>query len=161
MHDLTTMGPEAALRTVLTALLLAWAAWWCVGLLAALVDRRLAARLAPPLLRALLATGAVMAVQAPSHASTSDVDALQGLSLPERPPTAAPQPEPARAPAASAHVVAPGESLWSIVRERSPVADDAAVSDRVRAWHGANRAVIGPDPDLIHPGQRLDPPGAR
>ena len=101
MHDLTTMGPEAALRTVLTALLLAWAAWWCVGLLAALVDRRLAARLAPPLLRALLATGAVMAVQAPSHASTSDVDALQRLprsrSRPDPPPRPHTSSHPARA----------------------------------------------------------------
>lgn len=155
------MGPEAALRTVLTAALLAWAAWWCVSLIVALVDRRLAARLAPPLLRALLATGAVVAVQTPSHAATSDVDALRGLSLPERPPTAAPAPEPSREPVEPAHVVAPGDSLWSIVRERSPAADDADVGDQVRAWYRTNRAVIGPDPDLIHPGQRLDPPGAR
>lgn len=161
MHDLTSMGPETALRAVLTAVLLAWAGWWCVGLVAALVDRRLAARLAPPLLRALLATGAVMAVQAPSQAAVGDVDALRGLSLPERPPTAAPAPEPEPAPAEPAHVVASGESLWSIVRERSPAADDADVGDHVGDWYRTNRAVIGPDPDLILPGQRLDPPGAR
>lgn len=160
MHDLTSMGPETALRAVLTAVLLVWAAWWCVGLVVALVDRRLAARLAPPLLRALLATGAVVAVQAPSHAATSDVDSLQGLSLPERPLTAGPTPEPTQ-PTESAHVVAPGDSLWSIVRERSPAADDADVGEQVRDWYRTNRAVIGPDPDLIHPGQRLDPPGAR
>lgn len=159
MQDLTSMGPEAALRTVLTATLLAWVAWWCVSLVVALVDRRLAARLAPPLLRALLVTGAVVAVPTPSHAATSDVDALRGLSLPERTPTAAPVPT--RQQVEPAHVVAPGDSLWSIVRERSPAADDADVGDQVRAWYRTNRTVIGPDPDLIHPGQRLDPPGAR
>ncbi|WP_410185787.1 LysM peptidoglycan-binding domain-containing protein [Aeromicrobium sp. MLTX1] len=161
MQDLTSMGPETALRTVLTAVLLVWAAWWCVGLVVALVDRRLAARLAPPLLRALLATGAVVAVQAPSHAAVGGVDALRGLSLPERPLTAAPAPAPTHEPVADAHVVAPGESLWSIVREHSPDAGEADVGDQVRAWYRTNRAVLGPDPDLIHPGQRLDPPGAR
>lgn len=155
------MGPEAALRTVLTGALLAWAAWWGISLVVALIDRNLAARLAPPLLRALLATGAVVAVQTPGHAATSDVDALRGLSLPERTPTATPAPEPSREPAEPAHVVTSGDSLWSIVHERSPAADDADVAAQVRAWYRANRAAIGPDPDLIHPGQRLDPPGAR
>lgn len=161
MPDLTSMGPEAALRTVFSAVLLAWAGWWCVGLVIALADRRLAARIAPPVLRALLATGAVVAAQAPSHATAGDVDSLRGLPLPERPTTPGPAPVPVRAPAADAHVVVPGESLWSIVRERSPAADDAEVADQVRRWYRANRAVIGSDPDLIHPGQRLDPPGDR
>jgi len=60
-----------------------------------------------------------------------------------------------------AHIVLPGDSLWSIVRERAPDADDAHVEAAVERWHRANRAVIGDDPDLIQPGQRLDPPGAR
>ena len=37
-------------------------------------------------------------------------------------------------------------------------ADDAEVLSAVTRWHARNRHVIGPDPDLLHPGQRLVPP---
>ncbi|MET1133470.1 MAG: LysM domain-containing protein [Aeromicrobium sp.] len=159
MLDLSAHGPEAALRAVLAGVLALWVAWWCLGLLLALADRRLAARLAPPLLRALLVTGAVVSVQSPARAAPGGVEALQGLALPDRPLTATPAPV-APAPEPQAHLVVPGDSLWSIVRDRSPGADDARLDAAVDRWYRANRAVIGDDPDLIQPGQRLDPPGA-
>jgi nucleoid-associated protein YgaU len=56
-------------------------------------------------------------------------------------------------------VVRPGDTLWGLTRaELPPTADDSAVADRVREIHRANRAVIGADPDLIQPHQRLRMP---
>jgi len=45
--------------------------------------------------------------------------------------------------------------LWSIVVRRHPGEPAAATARRVDHLHRANRRVIGPDADLIHPGQRL------
>ncbi len=56
--------------------------------------------------------------------------------------------------------VSPGDTLWGLARRT--LADDAAhrqVERRWRAIYAANRRVVGDDPDLIHPGQRLLLPG--
>ncbi|AYY12072.1 hypothetical protein EF847_04450 [Actinobacteria bacterium YIM 96077] len=56
--------------------------------------------------------------------------------------------------------VRPGDTLWDIVDEHiGPEATPSDVAREWPRWHAANRAVIGADPDLIHPGQRLVPPG--
>jgi nucleoid-associated protein YgaU len=53
-------------------------------------------------------------------------------------------------------VVKPGDSLWELAgAELGPAAADSAVASRWPQWYAANRAVIGPDPDLILPGQVL------
>lgn len=52
-------------------------------------------------------------------------------------------------------VVREGDSLWDLVATRMPGADDRWVAGAVAATYRANRRVIGPDPDLIRPGQRL------
>ena len=61
------------------------------------------------------------------------------------------------------HVVVRGDCLWSIAEtrlaqalEREPTAGEVATA--VHAWWSANRAVIGPDPDLLLPGQVLRAP---
>ncbi|MBA2773062.1 MAG: LysM peptidoglycan-binding domain-containing protein [Nocardioidaceae bacterium] len=52
-----------------------------------------------------------------------------------------------------------GDSLWRIAaRELVGNASDPAVAARVDQWYVRNRAVIGPDPDLIFPGTQLDRP---
>ncbi|MGC4944060.1 LysM peptidoglycan-binding domain-containing protein [Kribbella sp. DT2] len=57
------------------------------------------------------------------------------------------------------HVVLRGESLWSIAAaELGAGASDSAVAARWPQWYAANRAVIGPDPDLLLPGQVLHSP---
>jgi hypothetical protein len=60
------------------------------------------------------------------------------------------------------HVVRPGESLWSIaahaLRAVGRDASNAAVVAAWPAWYRENEAVIGPDPDLIRPGQVLTTP---
>ncbi|MFF7177464.1 transglycosylase family protein [Streptomyces sp. NPDC008121] len=71
----------------------------------------------------------------------------------QRPPTAAPKPPAAVTPTSvptvrEMYTVAPGDSLSRIARE-----------EQVRGgWpqlYEENRAVVGGDPDMIHPGQRL------
>lgn len=58
-------------------------------------------------------------------------------------------------------VVAPGDSLWSIVGGRlGPLATAADIADAWPAWFEANRTTIGDDPSLLIPGQVLTaPPG--
>lgn len=121
--------------------------------------------------------------------AVGSAQALRGLPLPDRPtdqrgrgpatgwpgvpapePTAEPAPEPTAAPAAAATravrrvVVRPGDTLWSLARDDLPPADrasDAAVGAHWRVLHQLNSGVLGPDPDLIVPGQRLTlPPSA-
>ena len=65
--------------------------------------------------------------------------------------------------AASKHVVAVGDTLWDIAAARLAPAERSAANIQ-RYWrqiHRANRAVIGADPDLIHPGTRLAVPPFR
>lgn len=77
-------------------------------------------------------------------------------------------PVPARTSGASgsatggAVVVRPGDSLWHLADARLPAAAPAGdVVDLVERLHHRNHGVIGPDPDLIRPGQRLVVPPVR
>jgi hypothetical protein len=63
------------------------------------------------------------------------------------------------------HVVLRGDCLWDIATDwlqrqapGTPITDPE-VQRATRAWWQANAAVIGPDPDLLLPGQVLRPPG--
>ncbi len=58
------------------------------------------------------------------------------------------------------YLVRPGDCLWSIAeRAIGPEATHAAIARAWPRWWRANRSVIGPDPAVIHPGQRLVVPG--
>lgn len=58
-------------------------------------------------------------------------------------------------------VVRRGDTLWDLAaRLLGPQAGAAEVAREWPRWHAANRDLIGPDPDLIRPGQRLRPPAA-
>ncbi len=84
------------------------------------------------------------------------------------PPVVRPQPDvatvsaAARRPAPDAPaevVVRRGDSLWSVAaRHLGEEATDAEVAAEWPRWYTANRTVIGPDPDLILPGQVLRAP---
>ncbi|GAA2146059.1 LysM peptidoglycan-binding domain-containing protein [Nocardioides koreensis] len=83
------------------------------------------------------------------HAGAVSVSPVQGLPLPDRATGAVPgggrMSRPGPAPSTPLMVVRVGDTLWDLAGE-SP------------AWHRIyelNRDVIGPDPDLIRPGQRL------
>jgi hypothetical protein len=77
-----------------------------------------------------------------------------------------PVPERPDRPPPGAHVVVRGDCLWDIVAARlaveaghRPTAGEIAAA--VQAWWRANAEVIGPDPDLLLPGQVLRPPATR
>ena len=56
-------------------------------------------------------------------------------------------------------VVRRGDTLWGLAARRlGPDASAAEVAAEWPRWYAANRRVIGPDPDLLRPGQRLVPP---
>lgn len=58
-------------------------------------------------------------------------------------------------------VVAPGDSLWSIVEHHlGPLSTAADIAEAWPAWYDTNRAVIGDDPSLLLPGQVLRAPQA-
>ncbi|MCL1593495.1 MAG: LysM peptidoglycan-binding domain-containing protein [Actinomycetia bacterium] len=63
----------------------------------------------------------------------------------------------------TAYTVVAGDSLWAIARERlaqsGVVPSGSEVSVFWRSIYEANTTVIGPDPDLILPGQVLAIPG--
>jgi hypothetical protein len=67
---------------------------------------------------------------------------------------------PHRGRAVSDHVVVRrGDTLWDIAaRALGPDASAADIAASWPRWHAANRSTIGPDPDLILPGQLLRPP---
>ncbi len=91
-------------------------------------------------------------VAAPSRPAHHD---LTGLQLPDRPVAAAPSP----AADTAAVVVRRGDTLWAIAaRSLPPGASAADIARACARWHAANRDVIGDDPNLIFPMQRLVPP---
>ena len=67
---------------------------------------------------------------------------------------------PHRARAVSEEVVVRrGDTLWDIAaRHLGPDASAADIAAEWPRWYVANRSLVGPDPGLIRPGQRLRPP---
>ena len=82
---------------------------------------------------------------------------------PTRDPAPRPQEPAVPASADEPHVVVRGDCLWSIAAGQLATRDgrqptNGEIASAVRAWWRTNAAVIGPDPDLILPGQVLSPP---
>jgi hypothetical protein len=106
-----------------------------------------------------LVSGLAQPALASSGSSRSHHDrgliALVGLPLPDR-ATAPPSRHGAAARTRSSVVVGAGDCLWSIAsRDLPPGARASDIAARWQAIYAANRAVIGPDPDLLEPGQLL------
>ena len=161
--------------------LLAWAAWsWgALGLVLTAASaapgaggalaRGLSRLVLPASLRTAsgVALGIGLVVAAPAAAAAPPV-APAPVAVPDwptgDPAPAAPAPPdwPSTSPTAEKYVVVPGDCLWRIAEGRllaaGPDPTDADVAHAVDRWWSANADVIGPDPDLIHPGQVLLPP---
>ncbi|MDX6258139.1 MAG: hypothetical protein QOJ11_4473 [Frankiales bacterium] len=83
----------------------------------------------------------------------------RGIGLVTTVPTRSltPQAEPRREPATV--TVHAGDSLWRIAARALPRGCGQQAIERAwHRWYAANRGVIGPDPDLLQPGQQLTPP---
>ncbi len=143
--------------------------------LAGVMTAPLAAAAAPPdpgfgAVLAPAPSGSDPSAGAVPRAPASVPDAPASVPVPgwvPAPPTVRPAPgtellarAPRPAPVDDAVVVHRGDTLWSIAaRHLAPGASDAEIAAAWPRWYAANRAVIGPDPQLILPGQRLRPPG--
>jgi hypothetical protein len=105
-------------------------------------------------------TPSPVAGPAPAAGATSPV--AGSPANPPGPPSATPRPavEAAARPAGPAIVVVQrGDCLWDIAaRALGDGASDADVAAAWPRWYAANRDVVGPDPDLLHPGAVLRPP---
>lgn len=161
-------GFEGTLVRLCAAVAAGCALWGWLGALVVVAEALAAPAAASPartpgvpsaVRRAVLAAcGVAVSVGGPALAAPGG-DAHQGL-----PAALAGLPFPARAmdlPARTHHVVLvrPGDSLWAITARRlSPTADDAEITAGWRALYARNRAVVGDDPSLIHPGQELTLP---
>ncbi len=166
---LSGVDPTTALLAATTVIgwaVLAWLALsLCLSMLARLPGRLgrwagdLADAITPGLVRraAAAALGASL-VTAPAVATAAVIDPGVGgvtvsTSILDR-PTATVAPAPV-----TGVLVRPGDSLWAIAaRALGPQAAVAAVAAEWPRWYAANRAVIGPDPGLLHPGQWLVAP---
>lgn len=115
----------------------------------------------PRAVRASLFTGVAIAAMGVAPASAETQHDLDGLPLPDRPTVTSADPASSREtpPVTDRVTVKQGDSLWQIAADHAP--RDASVADvaaATRAWHRANRAEIGADPNLLHPGQPLVAP---
>jgi nucleoid-associated protein YgaU len=69
---------------------------------------------------------------------------------------------PAHSPRPSLYVVRQGDCLWTIAaRQLGARATVDTVAATWPRWYAANHAVIGADPNVVHPGQRLVVPEER
>jgi LysM domain len=154
-------------------LLVAVAAWALVGCaawavvigLAAVVEATSAGRLpatawvgCPRSLRRLLFAGLGVALVGTGPLQTSATASTEApLPVPAR-PVGTVQADNEADPRPGL-VVRPGDSLWRIAEQRlHSSASTDEVATLVHRLHHLNRGVIGPDPDLIRPGQRLAVP---
>jgi hypothetical protein len=105
---------------------------------------------------------------APAGSTVPDWPSVEATSAtpdwPARSTTTVPD-WPAGPDVTGAHVVVRGDCLWRIAAGRlldelGRHASNGEVATAVRAWWAANADVIGPDPDLLLPGQVLRPPGS-
>lgn len=160
--------PDALVGTA-SLLALAIAGWSLLTVALVLVggSSRLVCALTPALLRRALLVGAAgVLVVGPAHAEQRVSPDLQqrhsvsGLPLPDRPSIdAVVRPAAADTPSVAPVEVRRGDTLWAIAaRSLPPGADVNDIARATAAWHDANRDVIGDDPDLIFPTQRLVPP---
>ena len=184
-HVADSAGPDTLVLAWAGAL--AWTVWgWgVIGLLltAATAAPGLLGRVAAALLRGVLPAGARRAVAvalgiglgvglttpafatAPGSVAAAAPDWPPAAAAPDWPDAAPAEPAPDRpTPVDGDHVVLRGDCLWDIAAADLTAAagsppTDTAIADAVAAWWTTNRSVIGPDPDLLLPGQVLHPPG--
>lgn len=168
LHALTGTDFSAALIALASLLQLAVATWvlGISALSAFLGPSRTLRAITPRLMRRALFAGAAGALvvspavadpaSAPGEGVAVSTHSLGGLRLPDRPLAG---PAPTMEPP-TVVVVEPGDTLWAIAAQSLPGdATDAEIAAACARWYAANRAVIGPDPNLIFPAQQLVPPG--
>ncbi|MDO5672191.1 MAG: LysM peptidoglycan-binding domain-containing protein [Actinomycetaceae bacterium] len=87
----------------------------------------------------------------------------QDVTLSPQPPTPTPKTQATPSPqfqASDSHTVKPGESLWSIAAAHLPeeLRNDSTVAKEWPKWYAENQELIGSNPHMIYPGQKLRTP---
>ena len=177
-HNLNDFEFDRSLVAAATLLLVGLSAWSLACMTLALAADRavviavLAHLVTPGFLRRALFVGAVGAfaigpavaasntgrsLEIPARSVTSQ--SLDGLRLPDRPLGA--DASVSSPPEARPRVIQVnrGDTLWSIASHHlGPGASVPKIKAAAENWYSTNRQLIGPDPDLIIPGQQLTPP---
>jgi nucleoid-associated protein YgaU len=157
-----TSGPDSLV--IAAAGLLAWAVWaWGVVGLALTAASALPGAVGS---LARLATHVVLPAGARTPAARAPSPPPAPAPSPASPPADDQVPDwPTDPPdvAEGSHVVLRGDCLWHIAEARLRQASgqpptSGEIARAVHAWWSANAEVIGPDPDLLLPGQVLRPP---
>lgn len=107
--------------------------------------------------------------EAAAAAATIDLDPGWTPAVPPPAPRLAPSPELltgvprlVSTPEQDEIVVRRGDTLWDLAARTLPVtATDAEIATEWPRWYAANTDVVGPDPDLLVPGQRLRVPAGQ
>jgi hypothetical protein len=149
-------------------------AGWLAERLTPLLLRRLTWRLLSVSLGAVVATGpalvggpaqgdarspAVAGLPVPGLDRPAIERAMGSLDRPAARTAARSHPAHPRQPAGQSVMVHVGDTLWDIAaRQLGPGARPGEIAREWPRWHAANRAVIGPDPRRLQPGQVLVPP---
>ena len=106
--------------------------------------------------RGVVAVGTVLVVAAAGVSFA----ASGGGHEPRPPAVSADWPTHAHGRHEAAVTVQRGDCLWDIARRRLTHPTPTRVATDWPRWWRTNRGVIGPDPDLVQPGQRLTPPAS-
>jgi nucleoid-associated protein YgaU len=158
--------PVVGLCEVLLALAAVWACAVVVSVMVELWRARAAGRRASLRRAVLVCCGVAMVASAP--AATADDQhpqpaTIAGLPMPDRAtgPAHHPTSQHPTSQAARIVVVRPGDCLWHLAAAGlRPGADPDEIAARSHAIYELNRTLIGADPNLILPGQRLVVPAA-
>jgi hypothetical protein len=150
--------------------LVACAGWACLMVAAAVIETASRGRVVatswvatPPAVRRLLLAGLGVALvggpPGPVSATMAGGASPRPAPLPATTPALAVPARPLDAETAPAVVVRPGDTLWRLAADALPMrASTAEIAMATHRWYARNRRVIGPDPDLIRPGQHLHAP---
>lgn len=140
------MGPDAAIVEAATCTAVVTAGLVIAGMVAAALRDR------PGVGKAVLSVGVAAAVTG------------GGVAIAEPGNGRAPHPPAVSVdwPTGSNHprsvLVVPGDSLWSIAAHRIERPTAVRIAAAWPHWWHTNRQVVGSDPNVIRPGQRLRPP---
>lgn len=180
------VGPDAAAGATAGALLWLVAAWVAVGLAAGAVSllpgalgrwgHAVACRVTPAAVRRIVITaagtsilmspvtaGAAPSIGAPAPPGSSSM--LPPVGWPIDPALGRTEATAAGAGQAATPnhtvdrvTVRPGDSLWSLAAHRLGSGSPARIQAEWPRWYGANRRLIGNDPNLLRPGTSLRVP---